>query len=80
MAIDVSSLQTFTDAELLIIYRNALATGAFRQEMDFNGRRVKVPDAKTVLMIIETLEARCAVDAAADNGGGTALVQYGEKV
>ncbi len=78
MAIDTNSLQTFTDAELLLCYRHALATGAFRTTMSINGRTIQVPGPKDVLEVLERLEGRVASDDG--TGGMNALVRYGERV
>ncbi len=72
MSINISGLQTFTDTEILTCYRYALATGAFRQEVEISGRRLKIPDAKTVRETITWLESRVNAD------GNIALGQYGE--
>jgi hypothetical protein len=71
VTIDVASLQTFSDSELLTIYRNALATGAFRQEMHMqDGRMIRVPAQDQVLKTIAWLEKRIADDASAADGTG----------
>lgn len=78
MAIDVGSIQTFTDEELIVIYRLAMATGAYRQSITIGGRTLNVPGPKEVRDTIDWLESRGTVGD--DSLGGAALVQYGERV
>jgi hypothetical protein len=70
--INVNSLSTYTDQDLLTIYRWALANGAAGQTREINGRSMSFPPAAVILgEIIPALEMRLA----AANGGTTALVQ-----
>lgn len=77
MAINVDNLQTFTDAELLTLYRWCLANGAAGQSRSINGRNVQFPPLKDLMSAIDWLEGR--INAASDSaGGGIALVQVGQ--
>lgn len=76
--IDISSLQNFSDTDLLTIYRYALATGGFRKTYMINGRSMEVPDVKTVMDTIAWLEARIQDDANQLDGvgGNVSVVQF----
>lgn len=78
MAIDVDAVSTYTDAELLVLYRHCLATGAAGTTRQINGRMIQIPDIDKLMKLIDWLEARIntATDATA---GGIALVQFGER-
>lgn len=78
MNIPIAQLQTFSDTDLLAIYRYALANGAFRQEVTINGRTLRVPDAKTCRETIAWLEVRIQDDAnaASGEGGNVAVVTF----
>lgn len=79
MAIDVSSVQTFTDAQLLVLYRNALAAVTVGQSYSINGRSMTRADLPEIRETIDWLEARIQNAAATDSGGGIAIVQFGER-
>jgi hypothetical protein len=72
MAIDISSLQTFSDSDLLKLYRWALATGAAGQSRTISGRSISFPNPKDLMDLIERLEARTSTD------GGSALGVFGD--
>lgn len=75
MAINISNLQTFTDAELLTLYRHALATGAAGQDRQMSdGRRITFPPIEALMKAIDWLEKRTN----ADEFDGTALLQFNE--
>lgn len=75
MAISIDNLQTFTDAELLILYRHAFATGAAGEERQLgDGRRLRFPPIDKLMKAIEWLEARTI----ADEFDGTALLQFND--
>ena len=76
MPID-TNVQVFTDAELLLLYRQCLAKIAIGQNYQLNGRMMTYADLKEVREMIEWLEERVVV--AEDNNGGLGLVQYGER-
>lgn len=78
MPIDTSGVQTFTDAELLVLWRACLAAIATGQSYAIGGRTLTRADAKEAREMIDWLEARVSV--ASDDGGGIALVKYGERV
>lgn len=78
MAIDHSSVQTHTDAQLLALYRDCLAKIALGQAYSINGRSFTRADMKTVMDAIDWLEERVEADAAGEEGGGNVLVQFGE--
>lgn len=67
MSINVDALQTFTDPELLKLYRWAMAVGAAGQTRTISGRSVTFPNVKDLRETIAWLEARGA--SSADGGG-----------
>lgn len=75
MAINTNNVQTFTDAELLVLYRHALATGAAGEERQMgDGRRIRFPSIAEIRETIEWLENRVN----ADEFDGTALLQFND--
>lgn len=76
MPID-TNVQAFTDAELLLLYRQCLAKIAIGQTYQLNGRMMTYADLKEVREMIEWIEAR--VEAAADDTGGLGLAGFGER-
>lgn len=80
MAIDASSLTSYSDSDLLTIYRWAMANGAAGQTRTINGRSVTFPALADMMKAIDWLEARVETAAATDAGGGNVLVKYGERV
>lgn len=79
MAIDVDNLQAFTDAELLKLYRWALANNAAGQTRQIEGRSVSFPPLLDLMKAIDWLEKR--IEAAGNSGdGNTILVQFGDQV
>jgi hypothetical protein len=75
--VDPSTLRTYTDAELLSLYRWAMANGAGGQTRTIGGRSITFPPLPDLMQAVTWLESR--VNAASDDGGGIALVQYGER-
>jgi hypothetical protein len=75
---DISALPDYTDAELLKLYRWAMANGAAGQSRSINGRSVSFPSARDIMAIIGQLEAR--VNAAEGYGGSVALGSFGDPV
>lgn len=76
MAID-TNVQTFTDAELLAMFRLALVNVSTGQSYAINGRALTRADLSQIRETIEWLEER--VNAASTEAqGGLALVRYGE--
>jgi hypothetical protein len=74
---DIAALPDYTDAQLLKLYRWALANGAAGTSRSINGRAITFPALPSLLSAIEWLEER--VQAASDGTGGSiALVQFGE--
>lgn len=78
---DIASLPSYTDAELLILYRWALANGAAGTSRTIGAggasRSYTFPSVEVLTKTIEWLETR--VDSAGDKTGGIhALVQFGE--
>lgn len=76
MSID-TSVQTFTDTELLNLWRLAYAKISVGQSYSMNGRMMTYANLSEVQKQIEWLEAR--VDIALGNDGN-ALAQFGEAV
>lgn len=73
-----TSVQTFTDTELLNLYRLALAKIAAGQSYQMNGRMLTNADLKDVREQIDWLEARINA-AAAGVDGDAVLGVYGER-
>lgn len=76
MAIDTASVQAFTDAELLALYRAAAAAIATGQSYNVNGRSLTRADAAEVWNIIDRLDARIA----AASGSDCALAKLGDRI
>src|SRR4051794_121292 len=57
MSIDVSSIQTFTNAELAIIFRKAAVDAAFAQSMTVNGRNLSRVSPKELLALADACDA-----------------------
>jgi hypothetical protein len=79
MAID-TSVQTFTDAELLNLTRKAIAdilVGG--QSYGMNGRQLNRADLAGLREQEKYLEDRINAAANAEQGGGIALVQFGDR-
>jgi UDP-N-acetyl-D-mannosaminuronic acid transferase (WecB/TagA/CpsF family) len=75
MPIDHTAVQTHTDAQLLALYRDALAKIATGQSYSINGRSLTHANLKEVRDMIDWLEAR--VQTATDGvGGNIALAQF----
>lgn len=72
MAINLDNVQTFTDAELLVLYRHALAVGAAGEERQIGDRRIRFPSMPEIRKTIEWLEGRVN----ADETDGVALAQF----
>ncbi len=70
--IDVSSIQTFTDAQLLAIYRNAYAHVAFGKSVTIAGRIWIAADEEFLRKQIDWLEAR--INVSGDTTGGIARI------
>jgi hypothetical protein len=75
VTIDTSAIQQFTDAELLTLYRNALAAIATGQSYGIGGRTLTRPDLAEVREQINWLEQRIQDDA---TGGNIALARFGD--
>jgi hypothetical protein len=74
---DITALPSYTDAELLKLYRSALANGWAGTSRTINGRSITFAGPKELRDTIQWLETRIN-DASDDAGGGLALVQFGE--
>jgi len=57
--IDIDDVQVYTDADLLVLYRNGLATGIVTYRA-INGRIINITDIDKILKTIEWLENRIA--------------------
>jgi hypothetical protein len=79
MAITIVDIQTFTDAEILVVLRCALVNASLVSQYSIGGRQLIRASPKQIQELIETYEARID-DATNASGGGIALVQYGEPV
>jgi hypothetical protein len=75
MAIDVENIQEFTEADLLKLYRWAMANNAAGQTRSIDGRSVSFPPLESLMKAIGWLESRVN---ATEQGGGIALVEFSE--
>lgn len=68
-----------TDAQLITLYRYALANGWAGTSRQINGRMVTFAQPGALLDLIERLEARVAAEDDEDDGsyGGVALAVFG---
>lgn len=76
MSINIAGVQNFTDAELLTLYRAALAAVATGQSYSIGGRSLTRADLKSIREMVEWLEQRTNSE---DNGGNIALVRFGDQ-
>jgi hypothetical protein len=74
--IDISSIQVFSDSDLLILYRSALAAVATGQSYQINGRQLTRADQHEIKDTIAWLEERIND---ANLGSNVALVQFGDE-
>jgi hypothetical protein len=81
MAIDVSALTDYAWSDIAKAAKTAMITAALGgDELTINGRhigRITVDDAKT---LYDYATEQANAEASTDNGGGIALVKYGERV
>ncbi len=75
---DITALPTYTDAELLKLYRWAMANGAAGTERQISGRSITFPALPDLMKAVEWLESRAAAGGTDTTGGGIALVRFGE--
>jgi len=64
---DIAALPAYTDAELLLLYRWALANGAAGQSRTINGRSISFPNVNDIMAAIDWLQQKTNV-AAGDDG------------
>ncbi len=69
---DIAAMPTYTDAELLILYRMALANGWAGTSRSISGRSITFPEPDKILDLIERLEDRVG---GGDFGDGIALAE-----
>lgn len=74
---DITALPDYTDAQLLKLYRWAMANGAAGESRSMNGHSITFPAIDKLRETIEWLEQRVNVDAASGDGGDVVVV-YGE--
>ena len=80
---EIDALPDYTDAQLLKLYRSALADlGSDGKAIGHDGRQLTRADEKFVWSMIEKLEERVAADDAADSTDvqgvlGIALTRFG---
>lgn len=79
MPIDTGSIQEYSDAELLVLFRNALAAVATGQEYRIGDRTLTRANLKEIRETIDWLDERTDTAATAADDG-IALVRYGERV
>lgn len=75
--VDPSNLRTYTDAELITLYRWALANGAAGQTRTIAGRSVSFPSAPDMLKVLAVFEAR---QQATLTGDGVSVVTFEDGV
>ena len=79
MAIDVSALTDYSWADIAKAAKHAMITAAVGGgELTINGRhigRISIKDAK----LLYEFATQAVTDESTEGGGGTALVQYGER-
>ena len=76
---DITALPDYTDAQLLKLYKWAMANGAAGQSRTINGRAIAFPPLADLMKAIEWLESREQAAANATTGNGIALAKYGER-
>ena len=76
MAITMSGVQEFTDAQLLILYRWGLANGAAGQSRQIEGRTITFPPINELRKTIDWLEGREDQSGTIDDS--IALVRFGQ--
>jgi hypothetical protein len=74
MTIDVSGIQTFTDAELLVMVRHAIATVTLNQSYAINGRQYTRADLNDLRDAERDLKAR--IEETANGGRMTAYGSF----
>jgi len=80
MPIDVASIQEFSDADQLKLYRWAIAMNAAGQTRSIDGRSVSFPALPDLMKMIDWLEKRIEVASQSGEGGGAVLVKFGDQV
>jgi len=68
MAIDMSLIQTFTDAEIVTLMRFAIAQNAAGQTIKYEGRTVVLPTLIEINAILQAFEDRVSVSEAGSMG------------
>lgn len=76
---DIAALPTYTDPELLHLYRSALANGWGGTSRTIGGRSITFAEPDKLLDLIERLESRITT-ADTDPGDGIVLVEFGRPV
>jgi hypothetical protein len=71
MAINATNLATYTDEEMVKIYRCAVANMAMGQTRRADGKEITFADVEKMLKVLNEFEARIA--RAGDESGGVAL-------
>ncbi len=78
MAVNISDIAEYTDAEILKVLRRALIDSAFAQNYSIGGRQLNRATPLQLQKLIEVYESR--IQASTDgNGGNIALVNFGER-
>lgn len=75
MAVDVSTIDEYTDAEILKVLRSALISAAIAQSYSIGGRQLNRMSGRQIQSLIEIYERRVA--SSADDNAGIALVRFG---
>ncbi len=78
MAIDTGALQSFSDSEMVLLLRSAIAHVTVGQAYSIGGRQLTRANLQELTTALQLFEANVA--AAADgNGGNIALAEFGQE-
>lgn len=77
MAIDLNDIQTFTDAQILLVLRASLVSSAIASQYSIGGRQIIRMSGTQIQALIDVYEQRVSA-AAVEGGGGDVLVRFGE--
>jgi hypothetical protein len=78
MAIDITSIAAYTDAQILTVLRASLINAAIAQEYSIGGRSVARMNGKEIQDLINVYEARVNLKDGNGIGFGSAIVQFNQ--
>ena len=76
--VDINTIQTYTDDQIVTILRAALIDTAFAKNYAINGRQIGRMSGDEIQKLIDVYERR--VEAVANPGGMNVLIRRGEVV